>query len=57
VKLNAQSANDITTLKTVADDFKVYLQSLDGTKNVSTSSTDNPGQFVYRFDTAKLSFS
>lgn len=57
IKLNAQSASDINTLKTVADEFKLYLQGLEGTKNVSTSSSDNPGQFVFHFDTQKLAFS
>ena len=56
VKLNANSSKDIDTLKTVANDFKTFLQSLDGTKNVSASSADNPGQFVFQFDREKLSF-
>ncbi|NDK10237.1 efflux RND transporter permease subunit [Candidatus Gracilibacteria bacterium] len=57
VKLNAASSNDIGILKEVANDFKEYLVGVAGTKNVSVSSKDNPGQFVYRFDTQKLSFS
>lgn len=57
VKLNANSSKDIDTLKDVADDFKAYLQTVEGTKNVSTSSTNNPGQFVFAFDRDKLSFS
>ena len=57
IKLNVAQAKDISTLKKVADDFKSFLQDIPGTKNVSTSSTDNPGQFVFRFDTNKLSFS
>ena len=56
VKLNATSSKDIDTLKEVADDFKAFLQSTPGTKNASTSSTENPGQFVFRFDREKLSF-
>lgn len=56
VKLQATSANDVGTLKKVADDFKIFLQDIPGTKNVSTSSTDNPGQFVFRFDNNRLAF-
>ncbi len=57
IKLNATSSKDIDTLKQVADDFKQFLQSTPGTKNASTSSAENPGQFVFRFDREKLSFS
>jgi len=57
VKLNASSSKDIDTLKEVADDFKLFLQWIPGTKNASTSSGNNPGQFVFEFDTNKLSFS
>lgn len=56
IKLNAWSARDIGTLKEVSEDFKEFLQSLDGTKNVSTSSSENPWQFVFEFDEQKLSF-
>ncbi len=56
VKLNATSSRDVDTLKTVADDFKEFLQTVDGTKNVSTSSSNNPGQFVFEFDRQRLSF-
>jgi len=56
VKLNANSSKDIDTLKQVADDFKIFLQSTPGTKNASTSSAENPGQFVFEFDREKLSF-
>jgi len=56
IKINANSARDIDTLKDVADDFKDFLQVQEGTKNVGTSSWDNPGQFVFQFDREKLSF-
>lgn len=57
IKINANSARDIDTLKDVAEDFKEFLQLQEGTKNVGTSSWDNPGQFVFKFDKQKLSFS
>lgn len=56
VKLNAANSKDIATLKEVADDFKEFLQTIPWTKNVSTSSTENPGQFVFEFNREKLSF-
>ncbi len=56
IKLNAHSTKDITKLKDVADDFKAFLQTIPGAKNVSTTSSNNPGQFVFRFDKEKLSF-
>ena len=56
VKLNANSSKDIDILKNVADDFKKFLQTVPGTKNVSTTSSNNPGQFVFEFDKEKLSF-
>lgn len=57
VKLNASSSKDIDTLKKVAEDFKKYLQNIEGTKNVATTSGDNPGQFVFELDTEKLAYS
>jgi multidrug efflux pump subunit AcrB len=57
VKLEVGSSKDISTLKGVAEDFKIFLQNLEGTKNVSISSWDNPGQFIFTLDRAKLSFS
>ena len=57
IKLNARSASDIAVLKQVADEFKNFLVWVEGTKNVSTSSSDNPWQFVFRFDENKLAFS
>jgi len=57
IKLNANASKDIDVLKQVANDFKVFLQNISGTRNVSLSSSNNPGQFVFEFDRNKLSFS
>lgn len=57
IKLNVNSSKDVSKLKEVAEDFKVFLQNTSGTKNASISSWDNPGQFVFVIDRAKLSFS
>ncbi|MCD5375456.1 efflux RND transporter permease subunit [Candidatus Gracilibacteria bacterium] len=56
VKLEVNNSKDINTLKDVAEDFKLFLQNTPGTKNASTSSGDNPGQFVFTLDRARLSF-
>lgn len=56
IKLIANSSDNIDTLKVVADEFKTYLQTIPGTKNVSVSSSENPGQFVFELDRNKLSF-
>ena len=37
-------------------DFEDFLRDTKGTKNVGSSSSDTPGQFVFRFDNEKLSF-
>jgi multidrug efflux pump subunit AcrB len=57
IKLSVNSTSDLWILKQVADDFKAHLQGLEGTKNVSSSSSENPGQFVFRFDENALAFS
>ncbi|PID87704.1 hypothetical protein CSB07_00070 [Candidatus Gracilibacteria bacterium] len=56
IKLIASNNKYLDTLKQVSDDFEEYLRGIPGTKNVSTSSEDNPGQFVFKFDKSKLDF-
>ena len=56
IKLEVGNSKDIALLKDVAEDFKVFLQNTPGTKNASISSWDNPGQFVFTLDRAKMSF-
>jgi len=53
--ITTNSANNISQLKTVADDFEKFLQASEWTKNVSISSSQTPGQFIFSFDTDKLS--
>lgn len=54
VKLVADSAKRFDTLKMVSDDFEKFLQWLPGTKNVVSSSSDAPGQFVFEFNKDRL---
>lgn len=54
VKLVAQNNTDIPKLTQTANIFKQALSEIDGAKNVTTTSPENPWQFVYKFDREKL---
>ena len=54
VKLTVNSALNFEKLKNVADDFEDYLNTVSWTKNVFSSSSSAPGQFVFTFNKAKL---
>lgn len=54
VKLIANNSNKIDILKSVSEDFEQYLKTIDWTRNISNSSSDNPWQFVFKFDKDKL---
>lgn len=47
LKLNAESSDQLDTLVKVSEDFEKFLRSVEGTKNVSTTSGETPGQFVF----------
>ncbi|MFB0965809.1 MAG: efflux RND transporter permease subunit, partial [Patescibacteria group bacterium] len=47
LKLNADSSDKLDTLIKVSEDFERELKGLEGTKNVSTTSGQTPGQFVF----------
>jgi multidrug efflux pump subunit AcrB len=55
VKLVANDWKLFDTLKIVSEDFEDFLKQIKWTKNVSSSSTDSPGQFVFKFDKDRLS--
>ena len=55
IKLVANNAQDFDTLKLVSEDFEKKLKNISGTKNITSSSSDSPGQFVFEFDKDKLS--
>lgn len=38
----------------MADDFEAFLRTVDGVRNVSNSSSQSPGQFVFTLDKQKL---
>jgi multidrug efflux pump subunit AcrB len=54
IQLIAQSNTLLPELIKVAKEFESYLKTIKGTENVANSSTDTPGQFVFRFDLAQL---
>lgn len=54
IKLIANSNQKFSTLLTVAQDFENFLKKLKWTKNISTSSTPSPWQFVFNIDHNKL---
>ncbi len=55
VKLIVNSALNFEKLKLVSADFEKYLQNIEWVKNVFSSSSEAPGQFVFQFDKEKLS--
>ena len=55
VKLVVDSAKNFELLKHISEDFEKYLNSVEWTKNVFSSSSNAPWQFVFKFDKAKLS--
>ncbi|MDD3144571.1 MAG: efflux RND transporter permease subunit [Candidatus Gracilibacteria bacterium] len=54
VKLVANSSSKVDELKNTATIFKDHLKTIDGLKNVTTTSSDSPGQFIFKFDRDKL---
>ncbi|NRH21231.1 efflux RND transporter permease subunit [Candidatus Gracilibacteria bacterium] len=50
LKIVSDSSENLPTLIKVAKEFKEYLKTVPGTKNVSVSSQDTPGQFVFRLN-------
>ncbi len=54
VKLIASSNKKLDELKAVAKDIEDYLKTVEWAKNVWTSSTENPGQFVFEFNRDRL---
>lgn len=47
IKLLADQTDKLTDLKRVVRDFENYLKNLEGTKNVTNTSQDGPGEIVF----------
>ncbi|MCH2188389.1 efflux RND transporter permease subunit [Candidatus Gracilibacteria bacterium] len=56
VKLIASNTKSVPDLKRVSKDFEAFLRDIPGTKNITSSSSDTPGQFVFLFDNNKLNY-
>ena len=54
IKLIANNAQNIDQLKETAFAFRDHFKTVEGTKNISTSSSESPGQFIFKFDENKL---
>ena len=54
IKIKSEDHVPQTTLTKVARDFENYLKGLPGTKNISNSSKESPGQFVFELDEDRL---
>lgn len=50
INLIAENSSALPELIRVSKDFEAYLQSLPDTKNVTSSSEDTPGQFIFRIN-------
>ena len=55
IKLITDDAKNIDKLKEISLEFREYLKNIKGVKNVSTSSSESPWQFVFRLNKDKLS--
>ncbi len=47
LKLIAEDATELPSLIQTSREFRDYLKSIPGTKNVGTTSQDTPGQFIF----------
>jgi multidrug efflux pump subunit AcrB len=54
VKLIANSSKHVDSLKETAEIFKEELKTYEWVKNASTSSSESPGQFIFKFNRSKL---
>ncbi len=55
VKLVANNSNKVDELKNVANIFKEEFRTIDWLKNITTTSSESPGQFIFKFNKNKLS--
>lgn len=55
VKLVANNSNKVDELKNVANIFKEEFRTIDWLKNITTTSSESPWQFIFKFNKNKLS--
>lgn len=54
IKLIANTSKQVEKLKDVASIFKDKLKSIEWAKNATTTATETPWQFIFKFDKSKL---
>lgn len=54
IKLTTDDSNKLDLLKTISSDFKNFLSTKKGIKNINISSQESPWQFIYTFDKIKM---
>jgi len=54
IKLIAENIKSFDAVRKVSKDFEQFLKEQAGTKNVSNSAQETPGQFIFDFDKAAL---
>lgn len=55
IKLHAENQDQMTVLSKVAEDFKNFLNTIPGTKNIKSDSEESPGEFIFTLDKERLS--
>jgi len=55
VKLVANNSNKVDELKNVANIFKEEFRTIEWLKNITTTSSESPWQFIFKFNKNKLS--
>lgn len=55
LRITADDNTKFSALVQIAKEFAAHLRAIEWTKNVSLSSKDTPGQFIFSFDRSKLS--
>ncbi|QFR39107.1 efflux RND transporter permease subunit [Candidatus Gracilibacteria bacterium 28_42_T64] len=54
IKLIANNSKKVEDLKNTASIFKEKFRGIEGVKNVTTTSSESPGQFIFKFNKDKL---
>jgi multidrug efflux pump subunit AcrB len=55
IKLSVNTSKNFDLLKSVSEDFEKHLSWIEWAKNIFTSSSDAPWQFIFEFNKEKLS--
>jgi len=56
VKVQARWSEYLSDLRSVAEDFKLYAEWLEGARNIVLSSPETPWQFIFELEREKIAF-